>query len=132
MPNCINDEMVLQIVEKGFSSLGETPTQATWFCLEKDFNFNKQTVSENLGQFQEALQKLFGSGSNFLDALFCDYLEDATGEDLSKYSSFSECVTALREKKRAESRLTVTAKKSEIAPKTAFRVTEKFRETDSR
>jgi len=132
MHNYINDEMVLHIVEKGISSLGETPTQATWYCLERDFNFNKQTVPENLGRFQEALQKLFGPGSTFLDILFRDYLKEATGEDLSKYSSFSECVTALREKKREESRLTFTAKEPEIATWTTVRVTKKSRERDSR
>jgi hypothetical protein len=114
MTNYVSDEMVLQIIEKGISSLGENPEQATWLCLEKDFNLNRQKVPENLGEFQQALQKLFGQGSNLLDALFRDSLGEATGEDVSNYSSFTECVAVLRKKQRAGSTATHLANDSVV------------------
>lgn len=103
MTNCISDEIVFQVIEKGLSSLGETPKRATWFCLEKNFNFNRQEVPEHLEAFQQALQRLFGQGCNFLDALFRKYLGEVIGEDLDDYSSFTDCVAGLRKKQRAES-----------------------------
>jgi hypothetical protein len=98
MTNSISDKIILQVIEKGLSSLGETPKQAIWFCLENEFNVNRQQVPENLEALQQALQKLFGLGYDFLDALFCKLLSDATGEDLDNYSSFTEYVASLRKK----------------------------------
>ena len=98
MPNNINDELILAVIEKGLSSIGENPKKALWFCLEKDFNLDMQKVPENIEAFQQALQKFFGLGYNFLETLFLQYLSEATEDNLSNYSSFTECVIRLRRK----------------------------------
>jgi hypothetical protein len=98
MPNCISDEVVIAVIEKGLSSLGESPKKAIWFCLEKDLNLDKQNVPQNIEAFQQALQRFFGLGYNFLETLFLRYLSEATGEDLSSSRSFAECVIRLRTK----------------------------------
>lgn len=103
MTNPVSDEIVLHIIEKGLSSLGENPKEAIWFCLEKDFNLNRQNTTESIEEFQKALQKLFGVASGFVDVLLRNYLGEATGEDLSKCSSFADCVITLRKKQSAES-----------------------------
>ena len=120
MTNRVTDETVLQVIEKGLSSLGENPKQATWSYLEKNLNVNKQEMPENLDRFQQALQKLFGQGSNFLDALFRETLSEATGEDLTSYTSFNECVAALRKKQRAHSQ---TGKLADDLPSQQARLT---------
>lgn len=96
MSKSISDEIVLQVIERGFDSLGETPKQAIWFCLEEKFGFNRKKVPENIEAFQEALQKIFGLGYNFLDALFRQYLQEATGEQFHNCASFAECVSLLQ------------------------------------
>lgn len=95
MTSGITDEIILAVIDKGLASLGESPKQALWFCLEKDFNFDRNKVPENLEAFQQVLQRFFGLGYNFLETLFIRYLSEATGEDLSSQSSFVECVTRL-------------------------------------
>ena len=131
MTNHVSNAVVLQIIENGISSLGETPEKATWSCLEKDFNLSRQKVPENLEEFQQTLRKLFGPGSNFLDALFRKSLSDETGEDMSNFSSFTECVEVLREKQRAESTIRESAK-SIIATSKTDNVTLKAQTEETR
>ena len=96
MTNNITDEIIMEVIDKGLSTLGENPKQATLFCIEKEFNISVQDMPKNIQQLQAALQKLFGLGYNFLDALFRKYLSEALGEDLSKCHSFAESVSILR------------------------------------
>jgi len=112
MTGRINDQIVLNVIEKGLSSLGENPKNAVWVCLEKDFHFDRHNAPEKLDEFQKALERVFGFASNFLDALMKNYLSEATGEDLSKYSSFAESVTDLFKKQRAEARIEDSSKSS--------------------
>lgn len=102
MSKSISDEIVLQIIERGFDSLGESPKQAIWFCLEEKFGFNRKKVPENLADFQEALQKIFGLGYNFLDTLFRQYLQEATDEKFQNCASFTECVSLLQSREAAK------------------------------
>jgi hypothetical protein len=53
-------------------------------------------VPRNIETFEEALQKLFGLGYNFLDALFRQYLHEATGEKFQNCASFAQCVILLQ------------------------------------
>ena len=109
MSTNFSDQMVNDIIEKGLNSLGESPKNALWFCLEKDFGFNRQKVPETLEAFQQTLQKFFGLGYSFLDALFRNYLSEATGEDLGNYSSFADCINFLRKKANIAPARTETA-----------------------
>lgn len=102
MSKCISDELVLQVIERGFDALGESPKQAIWFCLEEKFGFNRKKVPENLKAFEEALQKLFGLGYDFLDVLFRQYLHEATGEKCHNCASFAECVSLLQSREAAK------------------------------
>jgi hypothetical protein len=92
----LSDEIVFNVIDKGLSSLGESPKKALWYCLEKDFHFDRRKVPENLEAFQQVLRQFFGVGYGFLDVLFRKYLSEYSGEDCSGYSSFAECVASLR------------------------------------
>jgi hypothetical protein len=98
MPQPVTDEIILDVIDKGFSALGDSPKQAIWYCLEKDYKFERDKVPENLEAFEEALKRLFGLGYNFLEALFRQHLHEATGEDLQSYKTFADCVCGLRKK----------------------------------
>jgi hypothetical protein len=95
----INNGLILSIIEKGLDSLGDNSKKAIWCCLENDYGFSRTSIPENLETFQSVLEKIFGLGYSFLDALFRKYLQDATGENLQGYESFVESVQALRFKK---------------------------------
>ena len=96
MPQPISNGLILSIIEKGLDKLGNSPKSAIWYCLEKDYGFTHETIPENLKGFESILQKIFGLGYSFLDALFKQYLQDATGENLEGYRTFAESVEALR------------------------------------
>ena len=96
MPKQINDEIILQAIDQGLSALGEDPRQALWFFIEKDSHISRQKVPENVEEFEQILNKVFGLGYKFLDSLFRNYLSAATGENLSGYPSFAACVRSLR------------------------------------
>ena len=92
----ISNELVLEVIDKGLSSIGERPKQALWFCLENDLNIERQKIPENLEAFEQALQRFFGLGFNFLAELFVRYLSDALGEDFGANKNLSECVNLIR------------------------------------
>lgn len=83
------------LIDKGLDALGQSPKSAIWVLLEKDFKLNRNELPGNAREFQEALQKIFGMGYNFLDRLFRHYLEEATGKKFQKSQSFCECVECL-------------------------------------
>jgi hypothetical protein len=98
MSEIINDEMVLDIIDKGLSALGESPKQAIWYYLEKDFKINRHQLLENLDAVERAFQMFFGLGYSFLESLFRQQLYETTGKDLQGYTSFADCVRSLRVK----------------------------------
>ena len=100
MSQLLTDKMILDTIDKGLNLLGENPKQALWFCLEKDFKFDRNKVPENLEAFEETLKGFFGLGYTFLEALFRQQLQKATGEDLQVYKTFSDCVQGLRKKNK--------------------------------
>ena len=114
MPGTISDKIVREVIEKGFDSLGQSPKQAVWFFLEKEFGFDREKLPENLKTFEEALQKLFGLGYNFLKTLFMRYLQEAVGEDLHGYSSFTECVKYLYEQAEEKAKISAAGTTFEI------------------
>ena len=87
--------LILEVIDKGLDALGKSPKQAIWFLLEKDFKVNRNELPENIREFHEGLQKIFGLGYRFLDTLFCHYLEVATGKMFPKNQNFCECVENL-------------------------------------
>ena len=114
MPGTISDKIVREVIEKGLDSLGQSPKQAVWFCLEKDLGVDREKLHENLKTFEEALQKLFGIGYNFLKTLFMRYLQEAVGEDLHGYSSFTECVKYLYEQAEEKAKISAAGTTFEI------------------
>lgn len=95
MTKPITDEILLTVIDRGLDALGESAKQALWYYLKKDFNFQPQNIPKSINAFQEALQKFFGLGYNFLDELFKQYLQEALDENMPKNKNFAECVSYL-------------------------------------
>ena len=96
MSKQLTDSLLLSIIDDGLDALGESGKKAVWFYLQQDPNFSREKIPQNLESFEKALQNLFGLGYDFLESLFRRDLQDATGKDLSKKRSLSECVSYLR------------------------------------
>jgi hypothetical protein len=102
MPEVINNELIIRVVDKGINALGENSAQLLWTLLEKDYGINKNEIPENLPVFLEALQRIFGLGYSFLDSILQTLLQQSTGENLKGCKSFAQCVAELRNKTPAE------------------------------
>jgi hypothetical protein len=94
-------EMVLlEAVDWGLSSLGETPKQAMYFHLENSFGVRKEEIPYKVEAFVGAVEEIFGLGAGFLENLILRRLCDKVGGhfdwDLSNGSEFVRCVAKAR------------------------------------
>jgi hypothetical protein len=95
MPTISDNKLVLEVIDKGLTVLGNTPKQAIWSFLENDFGVKANQLPEEIRSFTEGLEKIFGIGYKFLDQLFCHYLEEATGNRFPKNKTFCEHIETL-------------------------------------
>lgn len=73
------EKLLLQAVDEGLSSLGESSRQAIYFHLKKNFNIKKEEIPNKIGNFADAIEKIFGSGADFLEILIMKSLHDKVG-----------------------------------------------------
>jgi len=103
MTNNLTDAIIIEVINKGISSLGEAPRETIWFHLEKSFGYDRHKAPENVENFQQILQDIFGTGYGSLDTIFRRYLSEATGKNLTSYTTFAESIRSLREREYQES-----------------------------
>jgi hypothetical protein len=104
------DKLLLEAVNKGLSSLGESSKQAIYFHLEKSFNVKKQEIPFKIEAFANGIEKIFGLGANFLETIIVKSLYGKIGEVFEWHEStdltFTEYVAMAKrsflEKKRAK------------------------------
>jgi len=104
------DELLLEAIDEGLSSIGESSKQAIYYHLEKGFNIKRQEIPCKIEVFTYAIEKIFGLGANFLEILIMKRLYEKVGGHFRWYSSkdfaFTEYVAVAREsfqeKKKAE------------------------------
>jgi len=70
---------LLEAVEEGFSSLGDSPKQAIFFHLETSFEIKKDNIPANLTEFAKALEKIFGPEAFYLEKLIVKRLYEKFG-----------------------------------------------------
>jgi len=73
------DKLLLEAIDEGLASIGESSKQAIYFHLEKVFNIKRQELPDKIADFQHAIEKLFGLGANFLEILVMKRLHEKTG-----------------------------------------------------
>ncbi|MCS7124757.1 MAG: hypothetical protein NZ932_05030 [Candidatus Bathyarchaeota archaeon] len=67
---------ILEAVDEGLSSLGESPKQAILFHLENTFKVRRDEIPKNLAEFKRALEKIFGPGTLYLERLILEKLRE--------------------------------------------------------
>jgi hypothetical protein len=73
------DELLLTAIDEALTSLGESVRHSIYFHIEKKFCVPRNDIPENLQQFQEGLEKIFGSGARFIEILIMKNLHDKIG-----------------------------------------------------
>jgi len=110
LPNRDFDKLLLEAVDEGLSSLGESPKQAIYFYLKKRFDVKKQAIPHKIEAFADGIEKIFGLGANFLENLILKRLYEKIGLSfrwqVPKDLTFIECVALAKRsfvwKKRSE------------------------------
>jgi hypothetical protein len=91
---------LLEAVDEGLSSLGESSKQAIYFHLAKSFNVKRNAIPFEIVAFAEAIEKIFGLGANFLEVLIMKRLHEKIGVvfdwNESKKFVFAEYVMAAK------------------------------------
>jgi hypothetical protein len=94
------DKLLLEAVDEGLSSLGESAKQAIYFHLEKDFNIDKQEIPSRVNDFASAIEKIFGLGANLIEILIMRRLHEKIRLDIkcnrSEDLTFTEYVAAAK------------------------------------
>jgi len=73
------DRLLREAVDEGLSSLAESLRQSIYFHLEKSFNIKKQEIPYKIKDFACAIEKIFGSGADFLEILIMKRLYEKIG-----------------------------------------------------
>ena len=107
------EEILLEAVDEGLSSLGESSKWAIYFHLEKNFNIGKQDIPNKIANFIEAIEEIFGLGANFLEILIMRRLYEKIGGSFewpeSKEFIFSEFVTVAKQDFQEKKRINLSA-----------------------
>jgi len=94
------DKLLLEAVDEGLHSLGESSKQAIYFHLEKRFNIKKHEIPHKIEAFADAIEKIFGLGANFLEILIMKQLHEKVGQSFkwpeSKELTFIKYVAAAK------------------------------------
>ena len=61
------EKILLEAVDEGVSSLGESLKEAIYFHLGKNFNIKKHEIPDKIEAFTDAVENIFGFGANFLE-----------------------------------------------------------------
>ena len=94
------DKLLLEAVDEGLSSMGESSKQAIYFHLERGFNIKRQEIPCKIKAFEQSIEKIFGLGANFLEALIMKRIHEKTGRHSKQHRSrdftFTEYVVTAR------------------------------------
>lgn len=78
------NRVLLDAIEGGLSSLGDSPKNAIFYHLETSFHLKKEDIPLNLLEFQQALDKVFGPGAPYLEKLIIRRLCERLGIDFEE------------------------------------------------
>lgn len=94
------EKLLMEAIDEGLFSVGESPRRAIYFHLEKSFDIRKEDIPKKIEVFEDAIEKIFGFGADFLEVLIMKRLYEKIGgvfelEEASDFA-FSEYVNAVK------------------------------------
>ena len=72
-------QLLFEAVDSALSSLGESAKQSVYFHLEKKFDITKDEIPTRVLDFDQGLEKIFGTGARFLEVLIMKKLYEEIG-----------------------------------------------------
>lgn len=103
------EKLMLEAVDEGLSSLGESSKQAIYFHLERSFAIKREEIPDRIGAFVQAMENIFGAGAGCLEVLIMQRLYEKVGGalewDKTKGFSFVEYVTVAKRSFREKTRI---------------------------
>ena len=76
------NKLLLEAIDEALASLGGSVKQAIYFHLKDRFEIRKEEIPERIGDFSEALEKIFGVGADFLEILIMKNLYEQIEQPL--------------------------------------------------
>ncbi len=76
------DRLLLSSIDTALNSLGESVRQSIYFHIEHELHVERSTIPENLENFQAGLEKIFGTGAQFIEILIMKNLHAKIGQPL--------------------------------------------------
>ena len=89
MPQNYLRQILLEAVEEGLSSLGDSPKQAIFFHLEISFEISRDNIPANMTEFSKALEKIFGPGALYLEKLIVKRLYEKLGLEFEETENWN-------------------------------------------
>ncbi len=80
MPTHAFEDLLLEAIDEGLSSLGESGKQAIYAFLKGRFQIDKQDIPYRLEEFVNAIEKIFGLGAKFLEILIIKRIHEKIGQ----------------------------------------------------
>ena len=94
------EKLLLEAVDDGLSSLGDSCQHVIYFHLEKTFKINRRDIPYKIEEFADAIEKIFGLGAKFLEILIMERLYEKVGHVIEynqKDLVFTEYVAVARQ-----------------------------------
>jgi hypothetical protein len=94
------DKLLMNAIDESLNSLGESVKQSIYFHIENNFSVARNDIPVKLVEFQGGLEKIFGTGSRFMEILIMKNLHSKIGLPLhveKKQLEFVEYVGAAKE-----------------------------------
>lgn len=86
------NKLLLSAIDEALNSLGESVKQSIYFHIENKFSVIRNEIPENLAEFQGGLEKIFGTGAQFIEILIMKNLHSKIGLPLIMESERLEFV----------------------------------------
>lgn len=95
------ETLLLEVVDKALSSLGDSSKQAIYFCLKKEFAIAKEDIPTKIEEFTNALEIIFGQGAKVIEIQIMKQLHEKVGYDFRYFPEkshlfFNDYVQATR------------------------------------
>lgn len=78
-------KLLLEAVDEGLSSLGDSSKHAIYYYLKKTFKIKKQDIPDRIEEFVKAIEEIFGPGSKILEIRIMKNLYEKVGDDFEYF-----------------------------------------------
>jgi hypothetical protein len=73
------EKLLLEAIDEGLSSLGDSAKHAIYFHLENNYGINRRDIPSKIEEFVDAIEKIFGLGAKILEILIMKQLYQKIG-----------------------------------------------------